>query len=141
MWTAPVRITERYQHPADLTLLANGDVLLTYGNRTPPYRVEGRISRDGGRSWLDVLLAFSGHLYGYTVEAPRPTDLGYPSNVVLRGAGPGQGLTMYYYNPSLNQPASWRQRVGEARYLARDYCAVAVSWSEEELLGAVERAV
>lgn len=138
-WSEPVQITAARQHPADLLLLANGDVLLTYGNRNPPYRIEGRISRDGGRSWLDSLLTFSGHLYGYNVEAPRPTDLGYPSSAIIRqGAGPGQGVTMYYYNPSLNRTPSWAQREGEARYLAQSYCAIAVTWREQELIAAVD---
>lgn len=135
-WSEPVQITGRYQHPADLVLLANGDVLLTYGNRNPPYRIEGRLSRDGGRTWLDLLLVFSGHLYGSNVESPRPTDLGYPSSAVRQG----HGVTMYYYNPSLNLPAQWRERAGESRYLARDYRAVAVTWDEEELVSAVARA-
>jgi hypothetical protein len=83
-WSAPVLLTGSAQHPADLVRLANGAVLLTYGNRTPPYRVEGLLSRAGGRSWLECRLLLSGPLYGATVEAPRPTDLGYPSTVVRR---------------------------------------------------------
>ena len=139
-WSDPVGITGSRQHPADLILLANGDVLLTYGNRNPPYRIEGRISRDGGQSWLAPLLTFSGHLYGYNVDAPRPTDLGYPSSaVVRRGSEPGQGVTMYYYNPSLNKDATWQKREREARYLAQNYYAIAVTWSEEELIRAVDR--
>lgn len=138
-WTTPAQITPPFHHPADLLLLINGDVLLTYGNRTPPYRVEGRISRDDGHSWLDCLLAFSGHLYGYAVAEPRPYDLGYPSSAVRRSGGAGEGVTMYYHNPSLNRPADWRQREGEARYLARDYQAVAVTWSEAEVIAAVAR--
>jgi hypothetical protein len=138
-WSAPEQITPRFRHPADLLLLSNGDLLLTYGNRTPPYRIEGRLSRDGGHSWLDCLLTFSGHLYGYTVEAPRPYDLGYPSSAMLRAAGRAQGVTMYYYNPSLNRAADWQERASEARYLGRDYQAVAVTWDEAELIAAVTR--
>ena len=129
-WSEPVQITNARQHPGDLILLANGDILLAYGNRNPPYRIEGRISRDGGRSWLDCLLTFSGHLYGYTVNAPRTTDLGYPSSVV-RG---GQGITMYYYTPSI-------ARKGWTTHLAQDYYAVAVTWDEAELVAAVDQAV
>ena len=144
-WSQAVQVTGRRQHPADLTLLSNGNVLLTYGNRTPPYRIEGRISRDGGRSWLDLLLTFSGHLYGYTVEAERPTDLGYPSTAVTRCPGGGQGVTVYYYNPSMRrrpraEPTDEGRlypRDDEPFYLARDYYAIAVTWSESELLEAV----
>lgn len=77
-WSAPVQLTGSRQHPADLVQLSNGTLLLTYGNRNPPYRIEGRVSRDGGHTWLDCLLTFSGHLYGYTVEAPRHSGSGVP---------------------------------------------------------------
>ena len=136
-WSDPIQITQARQHPADLVLLSNGDVLLTYGNRNPPFRIEGRISRDRGRSWLDCLLTFSGHLYGYTTEESRRTDLGYPSSVVR---GNGQGVTMYYYNPSMRSAADSRQAAGNAFYSHTNYCAVAVTWKEEELISAVARA-
>ena len=83
-WSPTTQITQARQHPTDLVRLSNGDILLTYGNRNPPHRIEGRVSRDGGRSWLDCLLTFSGHLYGYTTEESRRTDLGYPSSVCPR---------------------------------------------------------
>ena len=137
-WSPTTQITQARQHPADLVHLSNGDILLTYGNRTPPYRIEGRISRDGGHSWLDCLLTFSGHLYGYTTEESRRTDLGYPSSVVLGG---GQGITMYYYNPSMRLAVDARQRAGNPLYRHKDYCAVAVTWQEDELIAAVENAI
>ena len=136
-WSDPIQITQARQHPADLVLLSNGDILLTYGNRNPPYRIEGRISRDRGRSWLDCLLTFSGHLYGYTTEESRRTDLGYPSSVVR---GNGQGVTMYYYNPSMRLADDSRQRAGNSFYQHQNYRAVAVTWKEDELLSAVARA-
>jgi sialidase-1 len=49
-WSSPVQLTGTRQHPADLVQLSDGSLLLTYGNRTTPYRIEGRVSRDGGRS-------------------------------------------------------------------------------------------
>ncbi len=134
-WSTPVQLTGTRQHPADLVALSDGTILLTYGNRNPPYRVEGRVSRDGGQSWLPVLLAVSGHLYGYNVTDPRPTDLGYPSSVVLPD---GRGVTMYYYTPSLRQSGSDRFKLSSAFYSADGYRAIAVTWSEAELLGAVE---
>ena len=139
-WTAPNQVTQPRQHPADLVHLSNGDILLTYGNRNPPYRIEGRISRDGGRSWLDLLLTFSGHLYGYTEEESRRTDLGYPTSVV-RGAGNGQGITMYYYNPSMRGRLDARQRAQNSLYFHQSYCAVAITWQEEELIAAVQNAI
>ncbi|MEZ4865088.1 MAG: sialidase family protein [Caldilineaceae bacterium] len=140
-WSPPVQVTGPRQHPADLVQLANGAILMTYGNRTAPYRIEGRISRDGGRSWLPPLLTFSGQLYGYHLPPERPTDLGYPSSVVRRNAGHGQGVTMYYYNPSVRKPWQHQDRAVESRYLARDYYAIAVTWDEAELIAAVERLV
>ena len=140
-WSPPTQITQARQHPADLLRLSNGDILLTYGNRNPPYRIEGRISRDEGNSWLDCLLTFSGHLYGYTVEESRRTDLGYPSSVIQGGNRSGQGITMYYYNPSMRLAVEARQRTGNPLYRHLDYCAIAVTWQEEELIAAVENAI
>ncbi len=137
-WSSTTQITQARQHPADLVHLSNGDILLTYGNRNPPHRIEGRISRDGGRSWLDSLLTFSGHLYGYTAEETRRTDLGYPSSVVRDGS---QGITMYYYNPSMRLAVDARQRASNPLYRHMDYCAVAVTWQEDELIAAVENAI
>ena len=137
-WSPTTQITQARQHPADLVHLSNGDILLTYGNRNPPYRIEGRISRDGGRSWLDCLLTFSGHLYGYTAEETRRTDLGYPSSVVRGGS---QGITMYYYNPSMRLAVDARQRDSNPLYRHMDYCAVAVTWQEDELIAAVENTI
>lgn len=133
-WSAPMRLTEACQHPADVVQLSDGSLLLTYGNRTAPYRVEGRVSRDGGRSWLDVLLAFTAPLYGYAIEDNRPTDLGYPSSVVRQG----QGVTMYYYNPAVRY--AWREdnSARERFYQPTHYTAVAVTWDERELLAALE---
>ena len=140
-WSPPTQITQARQHPADMVRLSNGDILLTYGNRNPPHRIEGRISRDRGHSWLDCLLTFSGHLYGYTVDDSRRTDLGYPSNVIIAGSDGRQGITMYYYNPSMRLAVDAHQRVGNPLYQHIDYCAIAVTWQEVELIAAVENAI
>lgn len=134
-WSAPVQITGARQHPADLVRLGNGLILLTYGNRNPPYRVEGRASRDGGHTWLACRLTFSGQLYGYNVEAPRRSDLGYPSSVVHNGSG----VTIYYYNPAINKPIQWDAPDKEPLHLARDYYAIAVLWEEAELIARLDQ--
>ena len=36
-------------------MLPDGGILLAYGNRNPPYRIEGLVSRDGGHIWSDEL--------------------------------------------------------------------------------------
>lgn len=136
-WSEPVPVTGKRQHPADLTLLSDGSILLSYGNRNPPYRIEGLVSRDGGRTWLDVVLAFSGPLYGYNVTAPRPNDLGYPSSVILRRGETNLGVTLYYYHPSLRRHENWKQGERGSFYQNQGYRAVAVTWSEDELLAAL----
>jgi BNR repeat-like domain len=136
-WTEPEPITGAHQHPADLVELAGGAVLLTYGNRAPPYRIEGLLSRDRGASWDECLLVFSGP-EADAAEPARATDLGYPSTVIERSSGPARGITMYYDNPSLAGRAEERPHL-RPPYPVRGYRAVAVSWSEEELIDAVER--
>jgi hypothetical protein len=132
-WSAPVQITGDMQHPADLLVLPDGDVLLTYGNRNqPPCRVEGRISRDGGRTWLPVILAFSGNLRGYNSNSPYRVDLGYPSSTLSQG----RGITMYYYHPTI-PPTSDIRMAGNPAYKQDGYLAVAVVWDPAELAAAV----
>jgi hypothetical protein len=128
---------QTWEEPTLVGVNLNETALLTYGNRNPPYRIEGRLSRDGGRSWLDPLLVFSGHLYGYDLDAPRPTDLGYPSTAIVATPAGRVRVTMYYSNPSLNRPANWEKRAAEARYLSRDYVAIAISWREDDLITAI----
>ncbi len=85
-WSTPVRITADHEHPADLIELADGRVLLTYGQRNTPRSVEAILSRDGGRTWdpsTKVKLA----------EEVRYGDNGYPSSVQI---GDGSIVTMYY---------------------------------------------
>ncbi len=130
-WTPVVEVTGRMQHPADFVPLGGDRLLLTYGNRQPPYRVEGLLSDDGGKTWRDETVLLSGQLYGYDLEHERRTDLGYPSSVV-------QGdrvTTFYYYNPD-HQPADrdWKDPYTTPFYLSAGYRCVAISWSIEELL-------
>jgi hypothetical protein len=137
-WSERTKVTGKRQHPGDIAILRDGSVLLTYGNRTPPYRVEGRISRDNGRTWLDPLLTFSGHLYGYDLPEPRPNDFGYPSTVIRRSGGTGEGVCVYYSHPAIDTSQT-RPRAGNERYyLVDNYRATALTWDEDELLAAIE---
>ncbi|MDE0197422.1 MAG: hypothetical protein OXK78_04450, partial [Caldilineaceae bacterium] len=54
--------------------------------------------------------------------------------------GNGQAVTMYYYNPSMRLAADSRQAENNPFYSHQNYCAVAVTWNEEELIAAVEDA-
>jgi hypothetical protein len=138
-WSVPERVTEDRKHPADLVLLSDGSVLLCYGNRTPPYRIEGRLSRDGGRSWLEPLLTFSGPLYGYDLDARHRTDLGYPSTVIVSDGNSNRAVTVYYYNASVAHGGGWREEGSSSPfYSASNYRAIAISWDERELLDAIE---
>lgn len=88
-WTAPTDITAPHEHPACLTALSDGTVLLAYGHRMKPFGVRGRISRDNGRSWLgDVEIIFS--------DAADNWDCGYPSAVRLAD---GRVVTAFYATP------------------------------------------
>jgi hypothetical protein len=136
-WSDPVQLTGTRQHPADLVQLSNGDLVLMYGNRTFPYRVEGRVSRNGGRTWLDLLVTVTAPLYGYDIQPGRTTDLGYPSSVVRYG----QGVTLYYYKPSVRR--NWREDPGARQifYQSAGYYAIAVTWDEAELITAIDQAL
>lgn len=133
-WSAPQTITGAHQHPADLVLLGGGEVLLTYGNRAPPYRIEGRLSRDGGATWDERRIFFSAPLYG-EVGSARPTDFGYPSTAV----GGGRGVTIYYHQPHVERGEAGPSHL-RPPYPVAGYRAIAVSWREDELLGAFSRA-
>jgi len=140
-WSTPIQVTVPEQVPADLTLLADGSVLLAYGNRNAPYRIEGRVSRDGGRTWLPELLVFSGPLYGYDIGDRKRTDLGYPSTAVVAQGDNRRGVTMYYHNPSLSRSGDWRDEGPTGpMYRSRNYRAIAVTWDEGELLAALDSA-
>lgn len=131
-WSEPEVFTERMQHPSDLLLLRDNVVLLTYGNRQAPFRIEGRLSLDGGRHWLPDLLTFSGQLYGYDLPEGRGTDLGYPSNAIVDGSNV---CTMYYYNPySIHESSEWSGPFSTRFYVNKGYRAIAVTWSIDELL-------
>jgi len=86
-WSTPVQVTRNGEHPADLTTLDSGAVLLTFGRRVKPMGCGALLSRDGGRSWdinREVLLAGDGMNF----------DLGYPSTVQLAD---GAIVTLIYF--------------------------------------------
>lgn len=95
-WSPPVQVTKDNEHPADLIVLKDGRVLMTYGQRNAPRGVHAMISNDG-RSWdpaRRIVLAD---------DAPNG-DCGYPSSIELAS---GEILTMYYQVDDLqNAPAS-----------------------------------
>lgn len=81
-WTSCGPVTQKSQHPGDLLRLADGRLLLSYGNRTADRGVDVRFSGDEGNSWSEPLRV-----------ADFQKDGGYPSSVQLPD---GQILTAYY---------------------------------------------
>ncbi|NSW90035.1 MAG: exo-alpha-sialidase [Firmicutes bacterium] len=87
-WSEPKQVTRNSEHPADLTLLQSGKLLLTFGRRVRPMGCGALISEDGGKTWRhdkEILLAGDGIENG---------DLGYPSTVQLDD---GTIVTVLYY--------------------------------------------
>lgn len=92
-WSEPQQLTGKFQHPADLLELDNGNILLTFGHRQSPFGIRGVISRDQGASWdFEQLIIL-------TADAAS-TDCGYPSTVQLSD---GSLYTAYYADSSLGR--------------------------------------
>jgi hypothetical protein len=81
-WVRRQQLTGRQQHPGHFNRLKEGNLLVTYGNRSNPKGVDVRFSDDGGGAWSEPfrVVDFLG-------------DGGYPSSVPLPD---GQVLTAYY---------------------------------------------
>jgi hypothetical protein len=87
-WSEPQQVTRDGEHPADLTPLQSGKLLLSFGRRIRPMGCGALLSDDGGHTWdrdHEVLLAGDG------VEN---RDLGYPSSVQMDD---GTIVTLLYY--------------------------------------------
>jgi len=81
-WSEPWQVTEHNEHPADLTLLSDGSVLIVYGRRHEPFGVRGKILRSDGCS---EELVFADDAFC--------SDCGYPSSVRVSD---GRMITAYY---------------------------------------------
>jgi len=98
-FSQPVQVTRDGEHPADLTVLQSGRVLLTFGRRIRPYGCGALMSSDGGATWSrdkEILLAGDG---------AESTDLGYPSTVQLAD---GHLVTALYYASGSQMSEDWR---------------------------------
>ncbi len=99
-WTEPVQITRSWEHPADLTVLQSGNVLLSFGRRNIPMGCGALVSEDGGRTWdssREVMLAGDSH----------SMDCGYPSTVQFDD---GRIVTVIYladHSEMAPGPGSW----------------------------------
>ena len=117
-WADLQRVTEAREHPPDLTLLADGHILLNFGRRHPPFGVEGVLSSDGGRTWNPRRCRFSAELPG--------TDIGYASTARMGG---GRLVTLFYSAGSTAVP--------QDTYNAIDVYCQAVCYDEAALLEAL----
>lgn len=91
-WGEPRTVTRPHQHPADVCLLASGNVLLVYGNRIGDLAVGAVLSRDGGRIWdWDRRVVLARHCL--TLRGKTWGDCGYPSTVQMDD---GTIVTLYY---------------------------------------------
>ncbi|MCX5659631.1 MAG: sialidase family protein [Planctomycetota bacterium] len=107
-WAYSQHLSMAAQHPAHLLRLADGRILLTYGNRCRGhYGIDVRLSDNEGKSWYAPcqLVDVASH------------DLGYPSTVQLAD---GKMVTAYY--------------CGGTAYHAR-YHMGSVVWDLKELFG------
>ncbi len=78
-------------NPADMVVLKDGRVCITYGVRKAPFGMRARISADGGQTWgEEILLRGDG----------GGRDLGYPQMVQRPD---GQLVVVYYFNDDPNQ--------------------------------------
>jgi hypothetical protein len=92
-WSDPKELTAPSDHPADLTRLPDGRLLLVTGHRTAPFGVRGLVS--------DKDLRFD-HSAPFTLANDSATvDTGYPSTVLLED---GRALTFYYATASKTHP-------------------------------------
>lgn len=73
-------------NPPTLTVLPDGRICLTYGDRDAPYRICAKLSSDEGRSWSETIV-LRDHGGNY--------DIGYPRTVQLDD---GTIVTAYYFN-------------------------------------------
>ena len=105
-WSEPQSVSPPMAHPADLTLLGDGRVLLVTGYRAEPFGVRGAIGEKSG--------AFDGTKSFRLVGDSTNVDTGYPSSVVLAD---GRVLTFYYAVGSKTQP-QWGVHCGVVEYRA-----------------------
>ena len=115
-WIEPTPVTHNREHPADLTLLSNGWIILFFGVRHEPFGVQALVSRDNGQTWDERRLIVCDNL--------GDNDLGYPSTVKIGD----QLVTAYYSAPRKWNAPDFR---GEGTF------ARALLYSESALLAAI----
>lgn len=87
LYARPVTFTGPFNgNPPSLIKLRDGRLCLTYGVRTPPYRICARFSKDGGKTWSDEIVLRND---------AAAWDLGYVRSVQR----PDTNIVTVYYFP------------------------------------------
>lgn len=94
-WSAQVKVADGY--PSHLARLRGGTLLMTYGWRTAPFGIRGKVSTDHARSWSDEFIL---------TDDAAGWDLGYPSTAQLAD---GTMVTVWYEAPTDSHKAVLRQ--------------------------------
>lgn len=116
-WTKEEDLTLLGQHPADLTRMKDGRILLTYGVRNRGMRgIAYRIADTEARNWdrPAMLVHFPDAGFEHTANPMGRADLGYPSTVSLAD---GTLVTAYYVESIEGHN---RYHVGVVRWALRD---------------------
>jgi hypothetical protein len=101
-WQGPTPVTEPGQQPGGAFRLASGKLLMTWGNRRPPFGAAAMLSHDGGKTWDYE------HRVSLGWEAPG-ANCGYAN---AAQAGDGTIVVMYYVMP--NSPGNYRKLWGDS---------------------------
>ena len=121
-WKERGSLTLPMQHPADITILSENCLLLTYGIRNRGLMgIGARLSIDGGQTWRPPWVL---HQFG-----EKAKDIGYPSTVSLDAKG--TLLTAFYtdYEPRMKAKPN-RYRVLSMRWSLKN-------WLHPSVLGSI----
>ncbi|TAL64206.1 MAG: exo-alpha-sialidase [Legionella sp.] len=100
IWRLVGAVTEKDQHPAGAFRLVSGKILLTWGNRRPPFGAAAMLSSDEGQTW-DYTNAVS-----LAWDAPG-RNCGYANGTQ---AADGSIFVVYYVMPNVvNYRELWKQ--------------------------------
>lgn len=110
-WSAEGHLSGPNQHPASLTRLPDGTLLLSYGIRNPgDHGVCVRAGKPDARAWSDPIKLADFEGWRVAPGQKRSTDSGYPSTVALDD---GTLVTAYY---SAGVPEHQRYHMGVVRW-------------------------
>jgi photosystem II stability/assembly factor-like uncharacterized protein len=143
-WQDPCCATRKGEIPGDVLELANGNLVLTYGQQINPYGARAIVSEDGGKTWGNLVYVLTVGRWGGPTRQPRTVKCEPASGVASmvasdgvilsafdRGATvkPGDGIgqqtaigvvrwtTDGFEKPPLFYPSLWTDKVDKDGYL------------------------